>query len=149
MNQLTHQVPELEDETYEGGITFGHQASTDKMSRRDKRATGLVDFIYRSELEDESKGWKVNDRVMIRATITTYGHLESTVTAGPAAAVFTPPESWRSDMRALLSAGRAADIALYCGPREFAAHRTILRARSQYFEALFSSRWSDANRYGW
>ena len=29
--------------------------------------------------EDESKGFKVDDRVVIRATVTTFGGLESTV----------------------------------------------------------------------
>ena len=106
-------------------------------------------MIKRSKLEDESKGWKVDDRVIIRATITTYGALESTVAAGPAAAaaVFNPPETWRTDAKTMLSSGRASDIALYVGPREFAAHRTILRMRSPYFEGLFSSSMKDADRW--
>ena len=105
------------------------------------------DMIRRSVLEDESNGFKIDDRVIIRATITTHGHLASTVAAGPGAAVFNPPETLRTDMRALLKTGRASDIALYCGPREFAAHRTILRARSSYFEALFASSMKDADRW--
>ena len=106
---------------------------------------GFPCAIKRSILEDESKGWKVNDCVIIRITITTFGDLESTVAAP---AVFTPHSSLAADVSELFTSGRASDITLTVGRREFAAHRTILRARSPYFEGLFSSSMRDADSDG-
>jgi len=102
--------------------------------------------MKRSDLEDESNGWKVNDRVVIRATITTFGDLESTVAA--AAPAFAPPSTLSADLKSMLDSGRASDIALYCGDRQFPAHRFVLRARSPYFEGLFASSMRDADADG-
>ena len=52
----------------------------------------------------------------------------------------------RSDYSALFDSGDGTDIALCCGPREFKAHRTILRARSPYFKGLFESKMGEADR---
>ena len=84
----------------------------------------------------------VNDRVVIRATFTTFGDLESTVAA--AVPAFTPPNTVTADLKRMLNSAEASDIALYCGPREFPAHRFLLRARSPYFKGLFASTMRDA-----
>ena len=142
---LVNQLPGKQDHELHGKqVTYG-QVSNDTTAT----VYGFYDFIQRSELEDETNGWKIDDRVIIRATITTFGALESTVAAGPAAAaaVFNPPETWRTDAKTMLASGRASDIALYVGPREFAAHRTILRMRSPYFDGLFASSMEDAGRW--
>ena len=113
-------------------MTFG-QVDTDTIDT----CKGFLGFIKRSVLEDETKGWKIDDRVIIRVTITTYGKLEGTVTAATPA--FTPPNTVVTDWQTMLSSGRASDIALYVGHREFKAHKFVLRARSPYWEALFAS----------
>ena len=104
---------------------------------------GFATFIKRSVLEDETNGWKIDDRVIIRATITTYGKLEGTVTAVTPA--FTPPNTLSTDLSNILKSGRASDIALYVGPREFKAHKLVLRMRSPYWEALFASPMREAD----
>jgi speckle-type POZ protein len=45
----------------------------------------------------------------------------------------------------MLKSGYASDIALYVGPREFKAHKSILGARSPYFAALFASPMREAD----
>ena len=70
-------------------------------------------------------------------------HLES-----PPPVVFSPPNTLGIDLRAMLTSGHASDVALYVGKREFSAHRFILRARSPYFEGLFSSSMRDADSAG-
>ena len=107
---------------------------------------GWPTFIKRSVLEDETNGWKLDDRVIIRATITTFGQLESTVTERTPA--FAPPNTVIRDLEAILATGDASDIALYVGPREFNAHKLILRARSPYFKGLFSSSMRDSDSDG-
>eukprot|EP00618_Florenciella_parvula_P014558 CAMPEP_0119532048 /NCGR_PEP_ID=MMETSP1344-20130328/45627_1 /TAXON_ID=236787 /ORGANISM="Florenciella parvula, Strain CCMP2471" /LENGTH=256 /DNA_ID=CAMNT_0007572443 /DNA_START=52 /DNA_END=819 /DNA_ORIENTATION=- len=138
---LVNQLPGNVDETGRGSTTFGQVnsgTSTDNI--------GWSNFIKRSRLEDESRGWKVNDRVIIRATITTFGDLESTVAA--AAPAFTPPNTVTTDLESMLNSGEASDIALYVAGREFKAHRVILRARSPYFKGLLSSSMRDADADG-
>jgi speckle-type POZ protein len=103
---------------------------------------GFPTFVKRCELEDESNGFKLNDRVIFRATITTIGDLETTVAA--AVPAFTPPNTLSVDLKAMLTTGRTSDIALYVGHREFNAHRFVLCARSPYFEGLFASTMRDA-----
>ena len=135
---VVNQLPGKADGTVEAPVvTFG---AVPKVACGDLTFTwnGFPEFFKRSNLEDESNGFKVNDRVVIRITVTTFGDLESTVAAPTPA--FTPPNTTTADFKAMLDTGRASDIALYCGPREFPAHRFVLRARSPYFEGLFSSR---------
>ena len=119
-------------------ITFGQVNSDTTQTSR-----GLVHIIKRSDLEDESSGWKVDDRVVIRATITTLNDFETTVAAN--APAFTPPNTLPDDLKSMLSSGDASDIILNCGQRQFHAHRLILRARSPYFKGLFASVMRDAN----
>lgn len=59
-------------------------------------------FIKSTDLLDESKGWKVNGRVIIRADITTYGELEHTTTTTD---TWTPPETLTSDLTSLMTSG--------------------------------------------
>ena len=76
------------------------------------------------------------------AAITTFGVLESTVAA--AAPAFTPPNTVTADFNSMLASGYNSDIALYCGHRQFDAHRSILGTRSPYFKGLFASTMRDA-----
>jgi len=139
---LVNQLPGKADSVHNATVvTFGWVSSDTA-----DRANGLPEIFKRSTLEDESQGWKVNDRVIIRVTITTFGDLESTVAAPTPA--FTPPNTLSTDLKLFLTSGRASDIALYCGHRKFPAHRSILRARSPYFEGLFASTMRDADADG-
>ena len=136
---LVNQLPGEEDFQRFYECTFGKGDGG-------KRDWGSKRFIKRSVLEDETKGLKLDDRVIIRATVTTYGKLESTVTAHTPA--FAPPNTLSRDLEAMLTAGDASDIALYVGPREFNAHKFVLRARSPYFKGLFSSSMRDSDSDG-
>ena len=77
---LVNQLPGKADKTRGDGVdgdvinTFGQVNSGIIV-----KGNGFPAFIKRSVLKDESNGWKVDDRVIIRATITTFGGLESTV----------------------------------------------------------------------
>ena len=106
-----------------------------------KKSHGFLDYFGRSMIEDESKGWKINDRVIIRATITTHGDLEST-TITP---VMIPPSTVVADFKTMLDSGYASDLVLYVSDREFKVHRNILGSRSPYFKVLFASSMCDAN----
>ena len=139
---LVNQLPGKANRTVEKLVTF-NKVNTDTISK----VTGSGTFIKRSVLEDESNGWKINDRVIFRVAITTFGRLETTVAAA-ATPAFTPPNTVTADFKSMLTSGRASDIALCCGHREFAAHRFVLRARSPYFEGLFASTMRDANADG-
>ena len=101
------------------------------------RDSSLERFI----LEDDSNGWKINDRVIIRATITTFSKLES-ATITPA---MIPPNTATSDFKSMFDSGYASDIMLHVSGREFKAHRNILGSRSPYFKALFASSMRDSN----
>ena len=54
--------------------------------------------LFKLDLLHESKGFKVNDRVIVRVDITTYGDVEHKVTADD---TWTPPETWRQDMASM------------------------------------------------
>ena len=60
--------------------------------------------------------------------------------------VYTPPNAviLAADLKRMLTSGQYSDVAIYVGQRTFSAHRNILRARSPYFEGLFSSSMRDA-----
>ena len=131
--------PGLWDQTFDAHVvTFGRFPSATASNTR-----GFRTFMFRPFLENEYNGWKVNDRVIIRATITTFGDLETTVAA--VAPAFTPPNTVAADLKSMLDSGYKSDITFYCGHREFAAHRSILGARSPYFKGLFASTMRDAD----
>ena len=86
---------------------------------------------------------QVNDRVILRATITVWGAVTTTV-----ARAFHPAPTLGTDLGRLLASGDGADIEIYVGGQTFPVHRAHLRARSPYFKALFSSSMRDADSDG-
>ena len=95
--------------------------------------------IFTSGLNNESGGWLKDDCMIIRATIT----LGDTTARTPHSPGMV---AMRSDYTELHASGDGSDVILCCGDKEFACHRTILRARSPYFRGLFASTMSDADR---
>jgi len=135
---LVNQLPGREHKT----VAVGQEHVFGRINT-DKTVSGVgCNLVKRSVLEDDSNGWKFNDRVIIRATITTFGKVESNMVGS---ATFTPPNTITSDLKRMLISGEASDIALCCGTREFTAHRSILRTRSPYFKGLFASTMRDAD----
>eukprot|EP00618_Florenciella_parvula_P018313 CAMPEP_0119544450 /NCGR_PEP_ID=MMETSP1344-20130328/54738_1 /TAXON_ID=236787 /ORGANISM="Florenciella parvula, Strain CCMP2471" /LENGTH=415 /DNA_ID=CAMNT_0007588953 /DNA_START=1700 /DNA_END=2947 /DNA_ORIENTATION=+ len=97
-------------------------------------------FISSADLDDASKGYKVNDRVIIQIQITKYGAFTHTVaTPDPTPASVRPPSTLETDIGALLKKGHGSDVAIYVADRTFNVHRTILMARSPYFQAYFAN----------
>lgn len=66
----------------------------------------IQDFISSADLDDASKGYKVNDRVIIQVQITKYGEFTHTVaTPDPTPASVRPPSTLETDIGALLTKG--------------------------------------------
>ena len=100
-------------------------------------------LIQQSVLEDESTGFKVDDRVVLRFSVTTHGEIRSTVNA--AASPFMPPSTTTADMAIVFSSGYMSDITISCEERSFRCHRCVLGGRSEFFRGLFASSMRDAD----
>ena len=98
--------------------------------------------MKRAELLDESNGLKLNNRVIIRVDITTYGDVEHKVTTESDA--WIPPETLRQDMASLMTSGDDTDVEIYVAHRTFHAHSQILRARSPYLKGMLASSMREA-----
>jgi hypothetical protein len=138
---LVNQLPGWKDRTIAVGQehVFG-QTNTDKIVTH----VGC-NLVKRSILEDESNGWKFNDRVIVRATITTFSEIEPNIVGSTN---FTPPNTIPADLKRSLDSGYNSDIVLSCGDRQFPAHRFVLGSRSPYFKGLFASSMRDADTDG-
>jgi len=137
---LVNQLPGGEDVTKAEPLRlFGRTRSP---STCQGRCVGK--FVKRAALENEANGFRRGDCIILRAVVTSVGAPESTVAA--LATAWTPANTIAVDMGRILAEGLASDITLRVDDgREFPAHRTVLRARSPYFEALFASSMRDAS----
>jgi speckle-type POZ protein len=113
---------------------------------------GSYIMIKQSDIADETKGFKLNDCVIIEAKITIYGELQSTVECAP---VYVPAETLKADLSQLLTSGMNSDVPILLNSSDessssnsgsssssghsFQAHSSILIARSPYFRAMMSS----------
>jgi hypothetical protein len=114
-------------------------------------------IIKQSVLADETEGFKVEDSVIIEATIILGGELQSTVESAP---VYAFAETLKTDLSQLLTSGVDSDfnilLPLSVGTSDlipktadtaignnighsFQVHSLILKARSSYFRAMMSS----------
>mmetsp|Transcript_33717 Transcript_33717/g.67135 ORF Transcript_33717/g.67135 Transcript_33717/m.67135 type:complete len:473 (+) Transcript_33717:73-1491(+) len=76
-------------------------------------ALGSHMLVKRDVLEDETYGFKINDRVLIEADITTYGGL---VTTAEKPVLFEPSETLKTDLSHLLSTGNFSDVTVTIPP---------------------------------
>ena len=78
---------------------------SDKFFRGNLRVR-MGDIITNAALNDETAGWKVKDRVVVRVQITVYGEFTHTVaTPDPVPAPIRPPSTLETDIADLLSNG--------------------------------------------
>ena len=111
-------------------------------ARTFRKHVGSPIIIKRARLLDESNGFKLNNRVIIRVDITTYGDVEHKVNTG--SDPWTPPDTLRQDMASLLASGDDTDVEIYVAHRTFHAHSPILSARSPYLKGMLASSMREA-----
>ncbi|CAD7696911.1 unnamed protein product [Ostreobium quekettii] len=142
----------LVDQTGQGrDITKGRlrEAGAVKIScaRQDPNARnchGYRKFVRRSTLEDPSKGYLVDDTVVIKYSIelvvTQGGALTRCVTTNHVKSelIKVPPPVLGRDLATLLDSGKGADVKITVEDETFEAHRFILEARSPVFHALLN-----------
>ncbi|GLI59593.1 hypothetical protein VaNZ11_001522 [Volvox africanus] len=106
---------------------------------------GYRKFVKRSLLEDPTKGYLVNDTVVIRYTIelvvSSGGALMRGGPGGRGAAelVRVPPPCLGPDLAGLLQQGEGTDVTLVADGEEFKAHKFLLQARSKFFHSLLNN----------
>eukprot|EP00798_Chlamydomonas_sp_ICE-L_P005005 gene5005-34789_t len=105
---------------------------------------GYRKFVKRSILEDPSRGFLVNDTIVIKYTIelvvSSGGALSRTgATAQRTELIRVPPPNLGSDLVGLLTSGNESDCTFVVENEEMKVHKIILEARSPVFRALLSS----------
>merc|ERR1740138_817429 len=99
---------------------------------------GFPTFISQARLNDESRGLKVGNRVVIRAELTVTAdeptHIVRTTSTGSR---WTPAESLVHDLLAGLQAGDGTSVTLVVEDQRLAAHKELLSLRSPVFRAMF------------
>ncbi|GMH40661.1 hypothetical protein BSKO_08565 [Bryopsis sp. KO-2023] len=106
---------------------------------------GYRKFVKRSILEDPSKGYLVNDTIVIKYSIdlvvTQGGALSRCLGSGQIRTdlIRVPTPMLGNDLSALLRTGAGADVQFVADGEEFNVHKIILEARSPVFCALLNS----------
>ena len=86
-------------------VLFGKPKSSplSRVEAAERAHTHLINegFVEASVVADESKGWKTNDRIIIRVDMTVYGDAASTTEVDEGS--LAPPSTLSRDMHAVLS----------------------------------------------
>ena len=94
---------------------------------------GVSQFIRRSDLLDETKGFMLNDTVTFEVNLTIEQPSEATAA-----------QRALSSFVAALDSGLHSDVTLVCEGEEIRAHKAILAARSPVFKAMFAHKMSES-----
>jgi speckle-type POZ protein len=103
---------------------------------------GYRKFVKRTILEDPSKGYLMNDTIIIKYTIelvVSSGGALSRGTGSKSELVKVPAPSMGADLGTLLASGSDTDCVFEVEGEEMRAHKIILEARSPVFRALLNS----------
>ena len=138
LNLVNHELDEAVDfPALTFTTTFGKEPA--------RTSQGFPNLIIRETIEDESEGWKQNDCVKLRATITS---LDLVGTVAAAERPFLPLSTITADLKLLFTSSYRCDITINCGNRTFTAHKCVLGIRSGFFKGLFASAMRDADADG-
>jgi len=100
---------------------------------------GFPTFISQARLNDESRGLKVNNKVVVRAELTvTAEEPTHTVRETSSGGRWSPSESLARDFLAGLQSGEDTSVTLIAEDRQLPAHKEILALRSPVFRAMFA-----------
>lgn len=103
---------------------------------------GYRKFVKRTILEDPTKGYLLNDTIIIKYTIelvVSTGGALSRNTGSKTDLVKVPPPSMGADLGKLLSSGTGVDYTFIVEEEEMKVHKIILEARSPVFKALLNT----------
>lgn len=107
---------------------------------------GYRKFVKRSILEDPSRGYLVNDTIIIKYTIELVVSSGGALSRGNANTsgvrselVRVPPSTLGSDLAALYAGGQGTDFQFIVEGQTFKAHKIVLQARSPYLSGLVNS----------